>query len=207
MVKKACLLFFLLFFNILYPLGLATPVNSQTPSQISELTYVSNSIIITSSNISKILQNNIFVGYIFGGNTIYHIRAGFYINGDFALRLTYIRDNVQISLLLSKNNPDFNGTITYYDCCSNVLKPLTLSIAISNTTKALIDPNFQLLLSYTVLTNNYYRELVSKYKISSVNALGYPYPPRAFIVGLMITLVGVIPIFIVDKVLLKLLRK
>ena len=207
MLKKAGLLFFLLFLNILYPLGLTTPVYAQSPSQISEITYLSNNIAITPANISEITQNEILLGYIFGGNVNYNIRAGFYINGNYVVKLSYKRNNNLIYIELTNKTPDFTGTISFPDCCSNVLMPLTLSITILNSTKTFIDQNSPLYLSFAIFTINYYEGLVSKYQISSVNAIGYPYPPRAFIVGLMILLTGLVPVFILDKALLKVSRR
>lgn len=197
----------LLFFSSMYSLTAISPSYSQSSAQISELTYSSNIFVANQFNITNLIQKSYTLGYIYGGFTLYDIRAGIYVNRDLSIDLLFTRDTQSIIFNFNRYSPVFNGSFSFSACCSNVLKPLTLSVSLLNNDQGLTNSSFILFISYTILTVSHYQSLVSKYRISSVNALGYPYPPRNFIIGLMILLVGTSPALFIDKLLLRFLRR
>ena len=177
-----------------------------TNSAMNDISFYTHSFSITSSNASTTFSDNVLAGSIFGGNTNYMVVASIIGTATQQVRLLFSRGSETVFFSLDSQSPNWHGKISFSGCCSNVLENLYVQLQLEqNSTVIQNVPNF--LVAYSIY--KYQESTSSSIDIfgSSNNDLGYVYPTRNYIIGLMILLIGMIPVSLMVLFLRKYLRK
>ncbi len=207
-LKKELLAVFIVLSLINTPAFLNATVSTENfPSTTSnELTFYTNSFTITASNASISSSNKVLAGSVYGGQTKYTIVASLDGTSKQPIHLIFIRDLEYIYINLDNNNRNWNGQIYFKGCCSNVLVNLYVQLQVEHNSSVTLNST-PLLVVYSIY--KFQESTSSSLGIfgTSKNALGYPYPSRYFIIGLMIILIGMIPVTLVVLLLRKYIRR
>jgi hypothetical protein len=171
----------------------------------SELKFYSNYTTISTPDFTSIPALIIPIGLFYGQNVYYFLVAHLSENSSVSIKF-FLQRNLESYYFILEPGSSWEAIISFKDCCKDILQQ----------TNIFFEANF-----LNIIPNNSIYEFLVyysfyKYPISgipdpanstSLNALGFPFPPRTFIVGLMILIIGIIPIAIFDLILTKLSKR
>ena len=185
----------------------STVISYNAASDTNEITFFTDFISVATNNISQVISTKLLVGLIVGGNTEYYLVTALNEQINFPVSLLLTRGVETDSIFLSFQKPIWEGTFSFGGCCENILQDLYIQLAYSPQS---VNSSYNGTI-FTICFSIYKYPLpgtpLNSQLSSGNNALGFPYPPRAFIVGLMILLIGMIPIGLVVQILKKFTRR
>lgn len=175
-------------------------------SQDTELTFYSSSIAVTPQNKSSFISTIISLGMVYGGSKNYLFLASLTEDLSYTINIYLQRSTQSIYIVLDSVNSFWNGNISFSGCCSMILENLYASFSIFSQPSNISSNGTLFRLDFVI-----YKLPITGYSgyLSSgvINALGFPYPTKTYIISLMITIIGIIPEAIGVKLLIKLTRK
>ena len=169
-----------------------------------DLGFYTSHIIVTTANASQVVNQSYYIGPVYGSGQPYNVVA--LLNASFQVKLIFIRADEGNYILLNSLKTVWLGNISFYGCCQYTTEPLYLTLEftsniISNQSTTLFDLYFSIY-SYAGISTS-----TLDSSLSTLNALGYPYPSRNYRIGLVIIMVGTAPLAIFDQLLKNYLRK
>ena len=208
LIKRTLIL--LLVISLSFPSLIANTsavISNNVTASTNELSFFSNYFSVTTNNVSQAISTQQMSGLIFGGNTKYYLVTALNEEISFPVSLQLTRGAETITIFLSFLKPVWEGTFSFSGCCVTILQNLSIQLVynsqwVNNSYNGTI---------FTVYFSIYKFPLpgtpLSSQTSSGNNALGFPYPPRAFVLGLMVLLIGMIPIGLVVQILKKFTRR
>ena len=188
------------------PTVASSSINSFKNQQTSELLSYSLDLTVTSGNITSLASTTIHPGLILAGGQNYQVLFALSNKIPIILNVVFSRLAEVIYFSIDSANESFIGIISFNGCCTNVLDNLSINFVITGRPST-INQNgtlFRLDLAIYKIPLTSYQGFIPS---SEANVLGYPYPPKLFILGLMINLLGILPLAILSKVIMKFTRK
>ncbi len=167
--------------------------------------FFTRSLHFTENNFS-LGNNEVLAGSVFGYGTVYFVSSFLQATVKVSLSLVLMRGNEGVYISLSSNHPLWEGNISFSGCCNYYAENLFVNLqffhVVTSNQSNVIFSVYYSIFSYPLLNTGTNTNTSIK-----LNALGYPYPSRDYVLGLMLTLVGVIPMTIIVNILKKFSRR
>ena len=206
MLHKPLISLFIVVLISITPAVASSSINSSNNQQTSELLSYSLGLTVTSGNITSLASTIIHPGLILAGGQNYQVLFALSNKIPIILNVVFSRLTEVIYFNIDSANESFIGIVSFNGCCANILDNLSINFVITSHVST-INQNgtlFRLDLAIYKIPLTSYQGFIPS---SEVNVLGYPYPPKLFILGLMINLLGILPLAILFKVIMKFTRR